>query len=114
MGNAESQPKQVQPDERLRPVFVEDKPQVFDKDAHLYPPEYDGHFESLLLDAPQIRKRVKAMAKLIHEDYKGTRPILLCTLKGASPFYTHLSDVSLLFIILFCCSCLKKSLPYMF
>lgn len=59
---------------------------------HIYPPEYEGHFESLMIDSQQIRARVKELAKLIHEDYKGKRPVLLCTLKGASPFYTHLSD----------------------
>ena len=59
---------------------------------HLYPLEYEGHFESLLIDSMEIRARVKDLAKLIHEDYKGKRPILLCTLKGASPFYTHLCD----------------------
>ena len=59
---------------------------------HLYPPEYEGHFAFLLMDSTEIRARVKELAKLIHEDYKGERPVLLCTLKGASPFYTHLSD----------------------
>eukprot|EP00977_Amphora_coffeiformis_P001253 scaffold261_cov170-Amphora_coffeaeformis.AAC.1 len=45
-----------------------------------------------MIDSKEINARVKDMAKLIHEDYKGKRPILLCTLKGASPFYTHLCD----------------------
>ena len=54
--------------------------------------EYEGHFSSLMIDSTEIRARVKELAKLIHEDFKGKRPILLCTLKGASPFYTHLSD----------------------
>jgi hypoxanthine phosphoribosyltransferase len=45
-----------------------------------------------MIDSTEIRSRVKEVAKLIHEDYKGKRPILLCTLKGANPFYTHLSD----------------------
>lgn len=47
---------------------------------HIYPPEYEGHFESLLLDATQIRARVRELAALIHADYKGVRPVLLCTL----------------------------------
>jgi len=45
-----------------------------------------------MIDSVEIRSRVKDVAKLIHEDYEGKRPILLCTLKGASPFYTHLCD----------------------
>jgi len=59
---------------------------------HIYPPEYEGHFESLMLSADEIQTRIRALAELLHEDYKGKRPVLLCTLKGACPFYTHLSD----------------------
>lgn len=59
---------------------------------HLYPSEYEGHFSGLVLTSQEIRDRVKALASLVHEDYKDCRPVLLCTLKGASPFYTHLSD----------------------
>lgn len=32
-----------------------------------------------------ILDRVAALAKLIHDDYKGRRPVLLCVLKGANP-----------------------------
>ena len=33
------------------------------------------------------------MAKLIKDDYQnGTRPVLLCILKGATPFFQHLCD----------------------
>jgi hypoxanthine phosphoribosyltransferase len=59
---------------------------------HVYPPEYEGHFASLVLEADEIRARVRALAAAVHEDYRGCRPVLLCTLKGACPFYTHLSD----------------------
>ena len=45
-----------------------------------------------MIESNEIRGRVKELAKIIHEDYKGKRPVLLCTLKGANPFYTHLSD----------------------
>lgn len=45
-----------------------------------------------MIDSKEIKARIKELAALIHDDYKGLRPILLCTLKGASPFYTHLSD----------------------
>lgn len=45
-----------------------------------------------MITAEEIRARVLELASLIHKDYKGSRPILLCTLKGACTFYTHLSD----------------------
>lgn len=45
-----------------------------------------------MIGSVEIRARVKEIAKLIHEDYKGRRPVLLCTLKGASTFFTHLGD----------------------
>jgi hypoxanthine phosphoribosyltransferase len=59
---------------------------------HLYPPEYEGHFESLMIPFQEIRDRVKKIAALIHNDYKGSRPVLVCTLKGACPFYSQLAD----------------------
>ncbi|EEC48187.1 predicted protein [Phaeodactylum tricornutum CCAP 1055/1] len=78
--------------DRLAPVFVHDEPKYFEKEAHLYPPEYEGHFESLVMTAETIRSRVRDLAAIIKEDYAGMRPVLLCTLKGACPFYTHLTD----------------------
>jgi hypoxanthine phosphoribosyltransferase len=39
-----------------------------------------------------ILARVRALAAFIHNDYKGRRPVLLCILKGACPFYQHLLD----------------------
>ena len=59
---------------------------------HVYPPEYEGHFESLMVSASEIRARVLQLASLIHNDYRGSRPVLVCTLKGACPFFTHLTD----------------------
>lgn len=45
-----------------------------------------------MITCAEINERIQALATLIHADYKGTRPVLVCTLKGASPFYIHLSD----------------------
>jgi hypoxanthine phosphoribosyltransferase len=59
---------------------------------HVYPPEYENHFDSLMLSAKEIRSRVAQLAELLHEDYVGKRPVLVCTLKGACPFFQHLSD----------------------
>lgn len=39
-----------------------------------------------------IRKRVRELARILHEDFRGARPMLICTLKGACPFYAHLTD----------------------
>lgn len=59
---------------------------------NLYPVEYEGHFSSLLINTEQIRSRVKEIAKELHEEFRGRRPVLLCTLKGAFPFFVHLCD----------------------
>ncbi|CAB9524183.1 Hypoxanthine-guanine [Seminavis robusta] len=63
-----------------------------DPATRLYPPEYEGHLGSLLISHEEIDSRVQELAQCIHEDYKGTRPVMLCTLKGACPFYQHLLD----------------------
>jgi len=39
-----------------------------------------------------MKTRIKELAAILREDYKGKRPVLLCTLKGACPFYVHLTD----------------------
>ena len=50
-----------------------------------YPVEYQGHFSNLMLTKQEILDRIKALAKLIHEDYADVRPAMICILKGASP-----------------------------
>jgi hypoxanthine phosphoribosyltransferase len=45
-----------------------------------------------MLSAKEIRSRIVQLAELLHEDYVGKRPVLICTLKGACPFFQHLSD----------------------
>lgn len=57
-----------------------------------YPSEYEGHLGDLLIGHEEIRARVKDLAALLHKDYADTRPVMLCTLKGACPFYQHLLD----------------------
>jgi hypoxanthine phosphoribosyltransferase len=59
---------------------------------HIYPEEYDGHFDSLMLSSKVIQNRIKQLAALLNQDYKGNRPVLICTLKGACPFFQHLLD----------------------
>jgi hypoxanthine phosphoribosyltransferase len=58
----------------------------------IYPPEYEGHFSRLLIKREDIIDRATNLARAIHEDYKGKRPVLLCVLKGASSFYLHLLE----------------------
>jgi hypoxanthine-guanine phosphoribosyltransferase len=50
-----------------------------------YPPEYEGHFSRILIKREEIVNRAEGLAKLIQNDYKGKRPVLLCVLKGANP-----------------------------
>ena len=59
---------------------------------YVYPPEYDGHFDGLVISHEEIRARVRELAQLINATYVGRRPILVCTLKGACTFFTHLMD----------------------
>mmetsp|Transcript_7390 Transcript_7390/g.16347 ORF Transcript_7390/g.16347 Transcript_7390/m.16347 type:complete len:89 (+) Transcript_7390:94-360(+) len=52
-----------------------------DSSTEPYPSEYEGHFDSILLSSNDIKERTMELAKLVREDYKGTRPILVCALK---------------------------------
>jgi hypoxanthine-guanine phosphoribosyltransferase len=38
-----------------------------------------------MLTKQEILARIKALAELIHADYQGIRPVMICILKGASP-----------------------------
>lgn len=41
----------------------------------------------------EIRERIKVMAETIHEDYgRKERPVMVCVLKGANPFYQNLLE----------------------
>ena len=51
----------------------------------IYPPEYEGHLGELMISNEDIRNRVRELAELIHKDYDGIRPVMICTLKGACP-----------------------------
>jgi hypoxanthine phosphoribosyltransferase len=59
---------------------------------YLYPPEYEGHFDGLVISHADIIARVAELAALINHKYIGRRPVLVCTLKGACTFFTHLMD----------------------
>ena len=51
----------------------------------IYPEEYEGHFDSLLISRDEIMTVVQSLANQIKEDYKGYRPVMVCVLKGANP-----------------------------
>jgi len=74
------------------PVVIPDEPRNLDSSKCVYPEEYEGHFESLLISKDEIMKAVRSLANQIKEDYKGCRPVMVCVLKGANPFYQHLLD----------------------
>ena len=46
--------------------------------------------ESVLFTAEEIKEKVVELGKIITEDYKGKRPVVICILKGASVFYCDL------------------------
>ena len=81
----------------MDPIIIPDTPHekeaaAQDHVSRLYPPEYEGHFSRLLIKREEIIDRATNLAKAIHKDYKGKRPVLLCVLKGASSFYLHLTE----------------------
>ena len=51
----------------------------------VYPAEYEGHFDSLMISKDEIMESVRSLANQIKEDYKGCRPVIVCVLKGANP-----------------------------
>jgi hypothetical protein len=80
-------------DKKRAPVVVaEDAPLIqHDPDSSsncnhfLYPAEYEGHLEGVMIRGDHILERTDELAELIAADYKGKRPMMICTLKGASP-----------------------------
>lgn len=50
----------------------------------MYPEEYEGHLDRIVIKREEIMKRVRQLAEEIHRDYKGRRPVLVCVLKAAN------------------------------
>jgi len=46
--------------------------------------------ERILLTEEDIQQKIKELANIISEDYKGKKPIMICILKGAAIFMTNL------------------------
>lgn len=73
------------------PVHIESAQPFVESDI-VYPAEYAGHFSGLLISHTALQGRIAALAKQLAQDYHGKRPLFICTLKGACPFFVHLLD----------------------
>jgi len=73
-------------------VIIPDESRNLDASNCVYPTEYEGHFDSLMISKEEITKAVRSLASQINDDYRGCRPVMVCVLKGANPFYQHLLD----------------------
>jgi len=73
-------------------VKIPDESRNLDASNCVYPTEYEGHFDSLMISKEEITKAVRSLASQINDDYRGCRPVMVCVLKGANPFYQHLLD----------------------
>jgi len=75
------------------PIHIPDEPRKeLDSKDCVYPDVYEGHFSRLLIRRDEIIGRASKLAELISEDYVGKRPVLVCVLKGAAPFYSHMCE----------------------
>ena len=50
----------------------------------------ENDIASILYSEKQIAAMVETLGEKITEDYQGTRPVMVCVLKGASLFFTDL------------------------
>lgn len=77
----------------MDPIIIPDE-ETYPSDTadRVYPPEYEGHFSRLLIKREEILSRTASLAELLHNDYRGKRPVILCVLKGSTPFYINLLE----------------------
>ena len=74
----------------MDPIIIADEGNSnLEENNAVYPPEYEGHFSTLLITRKEILERTATLAEFIHKDYKGRRPVFLCVLKGATPVRIH-------------------------
>ena len=50
-----------------------------------------NQIKEILITKEQIQKRVKELGETLSKDYAGKNPLLLCILKGSTPFFTDLA-----------------------
>jgi hypoxanthine phosphoribosyltransferase len=67
-----------------------DVPAFYNQFQHAYPNEYEGHFDSLMIPSYDLQSRIRDIAIRLRADFQGKRPVLICTLKGACPFFGDL------------------------
>lgn len=86
-------------------IVIPDKQEreLSDEVNPIYPSIYKGHFDSLLIPYSQIQSRTKQIAQSICQSYYNNEVdepiVLICILKGSSPFYNLLlNELSLLSI----------------
>ena len=62
--------------------------------AHFkYPSIYESHLSTVLISNSEIKSRIKDISKSVQELYPLDEPlVLVCTLKGANPFFAALLD----------------------
>mmetsp|Transcript_197 Transcript_197/g.226 ORF Transcript_197/g.226 Transcript_197/m.226 type:complete len:215 (-) Transcript_197:447-1091(-) len=73
-------------------ITIPDESRNLDASNCVYPIEYEGHFDRLMICKQEITKAVRSLASQINADYRDKRPVICCVLKGANPFYQHLLD----------------------
>lgn len=75
-----------------KPRIIPDEPRDLDISNCIFPAEYEGHLDKLMIRNEEIMEVVRSLANQINKDYKSCRPVMICVLKGANPFYQHLLD----------------------
>ena len=86
----------------MKPQHIPDETALTEDDENgdkvCYPMIYKDHFSSLLISHATILSRTKEIAESIAEQYDKTQPlVLVCILKGSSPFFNMLlNQLSLL------------------
>mmetsp|Transcript_22147 Transcript_22147/g.32345 ORF Transcript_22147/g.32345 Transcript_22147/m.32345 type:complete len:120 (+) Transcript_22147:159-518(+) len=85
------------------PIVIPDERQLLKKDestVFLYPPEYEGNLEGVLIASHEILERTSSLARKIREDYRCKRPMMICVLKGAGVYLIALCHVIFLSSVL--------------
>lgn len=83
-------------EEKMEPVHIpeEGRERTSEKmEQFIYPSIYESHLSNVLISNAEIKSRVKDISKAFQESYPLTEPlVLVCTLKGANPFFAALLE----------------------
>jgi len=83
----ESRPPNLDPDH-----ISDADPFPGNADSVSVPDLYKDHLDGILISNAKMKNRVQRLSELIHKDYAGKCPLLLCVLKGAAVFFHELSS----------------------